>query len=53
MRSIAQSANNIIAPADRKQSVWMGGSMLASLSTFKQMSISKGEYEEYGSYIMF
>ena len=38
----------IIAPPERKHSGWIGGSMLASLSTFKQMSISKEEYEEYG-----
>ena len=51
MRALAQSAlrkSNIIAPPDRKQSAWMGGSILASLSTFEQMSISKEEYEECG-----
>ena len=54
IRALAQSGMrmNIIARGDRKQSVWMGGSMLACLSTFKQMSISKEEYEEYGPYII-
>ena len=33
----------IIAPPERKYSVWIGGSMLASLSTFQQMCISKQE----------
>lgn len=31
----------IIAPPERKYSVWIGGSILASLSTFQQMWISK------------
>jgi actin beta/gamma 1 len=39
---------NIIAPPDRKYSSWIGGSNLASLSTFQHMCISKQEYEESG-----
>ena len=31
----------IIAPPERKYSVWIGGSILASLSTFQQMWICK------------
>jgi actin beta/gamma 1 len=42
----------IIAPQDRKLSVWIGGCMRASLSTFKQMWISKQEYDEYGPSIV-
>ncbi|XP_054431336.1 beta-actin-like protein 2 isoform X2 [Pteronotus mesoamericanus] len=38
----------IIAPPERKYSVWIGGSILASLSTFQQMWISKEEYDEVG-----
>jgi actin beta/gamma 1 len=38
----------IIAPPERKYSVWIGGSILASLSTFQNMWISKEEYEESG-----
>jgi len=38
----------IIAPPERKYSVWIGGSILASLSTFSSMWISKMEYEESG-----
>jgi actin len=38
----------IVAPAERKYSVWIGGSILASLSTFQQMWITKQEYEESG-----
>jgi actin len=38
----------VVAPPERKYSVWIGGSILASLSTFQQMWISKEEYEESG-----
>ncbi|XP_066979016.1 actin-2, muscle-specific-like [Macrobrachium rosenbergii] len=38
----------IIAPPERKYSVWIGGSILGSLSTFQAMWISKDEYEESG-----
>merc|ERR1711989_252415 len=38
----------IIAPPERKYSVWIGGSILASLSTFQEMWISKREYDESG-----
>merc|ERR1712151_1202158 len=34
----------VVAPPERKYSVWIGGSILSSLSTFQQMWISKGEY---------
>jgi actin-related protein len=42
----------IVASPDRKYSVWIGGSILASLSTFQQMWISKQEYDESGPYIV-
>ncbi|XP_078690966.1 actin, cytoplasmic 3-like [Branchiostoma floridae x Branchiostoma belcheri] len=38
----------IIAPPERKYSVWIGGSILGSLSTFQEMWISKEEYDESG-----
>ena len=38
----------IIAASERKYSVWIGGSILASLSTFQEMWISKEEYDESG-----
>src|SRR5271167_3440435 len=43
----------IIAPPERKYSVWIGGSILASLSTFQQMWISKQEYDESGPSIVY
>merc|ERR1712226_997822 len=42
----------IIAPPERKYSVWIGGSILSSLSTFQQMWISKQEYDECGPSIV-
>ena len=38
----------VICPPERKYSVWIGGSILSSLSTFQQMWISKQEYDESG-----
>lgn len=38
----------IAAPQERLYSTWMGGSILASLDTFKRMWVSKREYEEEG-----
>ncbi|KAI3410946.1 Actin-2 [Globodera pallida] len=42
----------IIAPPERKYSVWIGGSIQASLTTFQQMWISKAEYDESGPSIV-
>ncbi|GLJ46603.1 hypothetical protein SUGI_0981990 [Cryptomeria japonica] len=42
----------VVAPPERKYSVWIGGSILASLSTFQQMWITKAEYEESGPSIV-
>ncbi|KAJ3329320.1 actin [Blyttiomyces sp. JEL0837] len=42
----------VVAPPERKYAVWIGGSILASLSTFQQMWISKQEYDEAGPSIV-
>ncbi|KAF1780394.1 Actin family [Phytophthora cactorum] len=42
----------VVAPPERKYSVWIGGSILSLLSTFQQMWISKAEYGEAGPSIM-
>lgn len=42
----------VMAPAnnlERRFSVWIGGSILASLGSFQQMWMSKREYEEHGA----
>lgn len=38
----------IIAPPERKNSVWIGGSVLTSLSTFQTMWVTKQDYDENG-----
>jgi actin beta/gamma 1 len=54
MTSLAPSTMKVkvVAPPERKYSVWIGGSILASLSTFQQMWISKQEYDESGPSIV-
>ena len=42
----------ITEPAERKYSVWIGGSILSSLSTFQPLWISRSEYEEEGPSIV-
>ena len=42
----------VVAPAERKFLVWIGGSILSSLSTFQAMWISKAEYLEAGASIV-
>jgi actin-related protein len=42
----------IVAPPERKYSVWIGGSILASLSTFEEMWVNKEEYDESGPAIV-
>ncbi|KAI8597652.1 actin family [Dissophora ornata] len=39
---------NVVAPEQRKYSVWIGGSILASLSTFQCLWMSRLEYDESG-----
>jgi len=42
----------IVAPPERKYSVWIGGSILSSLSTFEEMWVTKEEYDESGPSIV-
>jgi len=42
----------VVAPPERKYSVWIGGSILSSLSTFDNMWITKEEYDESGPAIV-
>jgi len=54
VKKLAPNGNEIkiIAPPERKYSVWIGGSILASLSTFEEMWVSKDEYDEAGPAIV-
>lgn len=38
----------VVAPAERRFSVWIGGSILASLTTFSQMWVTREDYQESG-----
>jgi actin-related protein len=40
---------HVVAPPERKRSVWIGGSILASLSTFQPRWISRQRYDEEGA----
>lgn len=42
----------VIAPPERKYSVWIGGSILSALSTFQNSWISHAEYDEAGPSIV-
>jgi actin len=42
----------VVAPPERKYSVWIGGSILSSLTTFQTMWIQKKEYDESGPQIV-
>ena len=42
----------VIAPPERRKSVWLGGSILASLSIFQPQWILKEEYDEWGPTIV-
>lgn len=42
----------VVAPPERKFSVWIGGSVLGDLHNFPQMLISSAEYYETGAHIV-
>ena len=42
----------VIAQPDREFMVWIGGSVIASLSTFQSMWITKADYDEVGPNIV-
>mmetsp|Transcript_19009 Transcript_19009/g.21309 ORF Transcript_19009/g.21309 Transcript_19009/m.21309 type:complete len:227 (-) Transcript_19009:38-718(-) len=50
IQQLASSNNRIEVsyPAERKYSVWLGGSILGALSTFQSMWITEAEYQEEG-----
>ncbi|MFX1537642.1 MAG: actin, cytoplasmic 2 [Promethearchaeota archaeon] len=42
----------IVAPPERRYSVWIGGSILSSLRTFQRLWITRREYQEHGPFIL-
>jgi len=51
-RSPTHTRIRISAPSERLHSSYVGGSILASLATFKNMWVSRAQYEENGSSIL-
>jgi centractin len=51
-RSPSHTRIRISAPPERLHSAYVGGSILASLATFKSMWVSRAEYEEHGSVVL-
>ena len=51
-RAPSHTKIRISAPPDRINSTFVGGSILASLATFKSMWVSRADYEEHGSAIL-
>mmetsp|Transcript_42303 Transcript_42303/g.62759 ORF Transcript_42303/g.62759 Transcript_42303/m.62759 type:complete len:388 (-) Transcript_42303:114-1277(-) len=51
-RCSAHTRIRISAPPARNYSAYVGGSILASLATFKSMWVTKEEYEEHGDSIL-
>jgi actin-related protein len=54
MTALAPSAIKVkvIAPNERRFSVWIGGSILSSLTSFQTMWVTKAEFEEEGARIV-
>jgi len=52
-QQVAESVEvKVIAPPERMYSVWIGGSILASLKTFQRMWVSRREYKELGASVI-
>ena len=53
MKQLAPNVTTkVIAPPERKYSVWIGGSILSSLTTFQNQWVTKSEYDEAGATIV-
>jgi len=45
---VTNATIKVVAPPERKYSVWIGGSILSSLTTFQNQWVNKSEYDEAG-----
>ena len=54
VKDLAPLSSNVkvVAPKERKYSVWIGGSILASLSSFRKCWISSESYNEGGDSLL-
>jgi actin, other eukaryote len=48
-----KSLIKVSAPPERRNSVWAGGSVLASLPTFEQAWITRKEYDDSGTRVVY
>lgn len=48
----AETTVRIVAPKQRDQLAWVGGSILASLGSFSSMWVLKAQYEEHGASLL-
>lgn len=55
LRRLTQGKANIrlIAPPERKYTAWIGGSVLASLTTFSKMLTTRSDWQDKGSKFLF
>ena len=53
LKNLGHRNSMVIAPDDRKYSIYHGGSILMKLSTSERMITSKQEYEEFGHHEVF
>jgi actin len=42
----------VVAPVDRHLSAWVGGSVLASLDSFRDMWVTRADYAEHGAHVV-
>ena len=52
LREHDRKFKNIIAPEDRDLCTWLGGSVVASLPTFREMVVTIDEYAESGGRVV-
>jgi actin-related protein len=43
----------VVAPADRKFSAWLGGSLISNLSSFESLWVTKEQWTSLGSAIIY
>lgn len=50
---VPKSSTRVVAAPGRQNTVWVGGSILASLESFQSLWVRKQEYEERGPFVIY
>lgn len=50
---VPMSSTRVVAAPERQNTVWVGGSILASLEAFQSLWVRKQEYEERGAFVIY